>query len=636
VVIAALEGTAGVGKTTLAVQWAHRVQHCFPDGTLFTNLRGHGPSTPLHPGLVLGSFLRVLGIPDERIPADLDTQVGLYRSLLVGRRVLVVLDNAGTPEQVRPLLPAAPGCLVLVTSRAGMTGLVVAEAAHRIALDLFTEIEADNLIRQIIGEEKATAEHDAVADLVAACARLPLALRVAATRIASRRSTSIADVVDSITGNQDRLDALSSTGDDYSAVRTVFDWSYTRLPTHQARTFRRLGLHPSTEFGVHATAALTSLDPATAHRHLEALAEVNLVVPVDRRRYRMHDLLHAYAGQRAYLDDTPDNRHRALIDLLNWYARTASSADKVIFPGMACVDGGLDPPGAVSTFADRSEALAWMNTEHTNLTVALQSAVHVKAHRVAICLAGTARFLALRERALWIVRLDAELHGIAAARATQNVGMEAFLLCFRGDTLVDLGRLDEAEAEFESALALARELDDPVRQRAALAGLGQVRLGQHRYLDARSYYQQALPLARSTGDSRAEAVVQCNLSRISVRLGQHAPALQHAEQELVLRRQARDHIGEAYALNDLAAAWQGLGHHETATELADRAIAMYRQLDGTAQYMALALEIAATSFERTGDVERAAQCLREASTILTEFGDPRAEYLRNRLLRIGS
>jgi tetratricopeptide (TPR) repeat protein len=212
--------------------------------------------------------------------------------------------------------------------------------------------------------------------------------------------------------------------------------------------------------------------------------------------------------------------------------------------------------------------------------------------------------------------------------------MGAFLLAFRGDTLVDLGRLGEAEADFESALELARGLDDPIRQRAALAGLGQVRLRQHRYREARQYYQQALPLARRAGDGRAEAVVQCNLSQIGMRLGQHEAALEHAEQELVLRRQAGDHVGEAYALHDVATAWQGLGNHATATDLADRAIAMYRRLDGTEQYLALALETAATSFEHAGDLTGATRCLREASTILAEFGDPHADAMLTRLHRM--
>src|SRR6266496_1970789 len=276
-VISALAGTAGVGKTTLAVQWAHRVEHHFTDGTLFANLRGYGPSSPLDPNLVLPSFLHVFGIQEDRVPAELDAQVGLYRSLLADRRVLVLLDNVRTAEQVRPLLPGSPGCLVLVTSRASLTGLIVAEAASQVTLDLFPPDEADALVRRILGPERVDAEPRAVADLIEVCARLPLALRVAATRIATRPRTSIADVVEDITDEQDRLDMLSSSGDERSAVRTVFDWSYTQLAGEHAHLFHRLGLHPGAEFSTHAAAALAGIDAVTAYRQLEALADAHLI-----------------------------------------------------------------------------------------------------------------------------------------------------------------------------------------------------------------------------------------------------------------------------------------------------------------------------------------------------------------------
>ncbi|HET9137907.1 ATP-binding protein [Actinophytocola sp.] len=635
VVIVALDGAAGVGKTTLAVQWAHRVQHRFPDGTLFTDLRGHGPSAPLAPGLVLASFLHALGVPDSRTSADLDTQVGTYRSVLAGRRVLIVLDNAAMPAQVRPLLPAAAGSMVVVTSRVDLTGLVVAEAAHRMVVDLFTQAEAETLIRKVVGAELAAAQPDAVADLIAACAGLPLALRVACTRISSR-SSGIAELVAGLSDAQGRLAALSSTGDDRSAVRTVFDWSYSRLPAEFARTFRRLGLHVGPGLSVHAGAALAGVDPATAGRHLEALADIHLIARAGPDRYRLHELLFAYAGHRAELDDAGATRRQAVVNLLTWYARTAQTADRLIFPGLGYVDAELDPAGSDVSLASRSQALAWMNAERDNLMAALRVAIHHQAHQVAICLAGTARFLTLGGPAFWDLRLEAESLGLAAAQASGNLSMAAFLRGFRGDTLADLGRLGEAEAEFDTMLGLARDLNDLARQRTALIGLGQVRLRSNEYLAARSHFQQALTLARSTGDARAEAVVRCNLSRISVHLGQFDSALEHAQQELVLRRQAGDRVGEAYALQDLAAAQQGLHDHEAAIDLLESAIELYRHLDGTELYAALALQAAAASFEQTGDLSRAASCLREASALLTQLGHPQADVVHTRLRQLES
>ncbi|MEV4052342.1 tetratricopeptide repeat protein [Amycolatopsis sp. NPDC049688] len=632
-VISAVDGTAGVGKTTLAVQWAHRVEHHFPDGTLFADLRGYGPSAPVHPSSVLTSFLRVLGIEEDRLPAALDAQVSLYRSLLAGRRVLVLLDNAGSAEQVRPLLPGAAGCLVLVTSRASLTGLLVAEAASQLTLDLFSQEEAHVLLRRVLGSARVAAEPEAVAALVEVCARLPLALRIAATRIATRRHTSVAEIVADIAADQSGLDVLSSSRDGGSAVRTVFDWSYTGLAGEQARLFRRLGLHPGPEFGVPAAAAVAGVDGTTAYRQLEALAEVHLVEAVGGRRYRLHDLLHAYAAHRAELDDDPEHRRAARDRLFSWYARTARAADRLVFPGLEAPAVELPASGPKVPMADRSAALAWLTTEQANLTAVLRAAAGHHAHAAAVVLAGTARFLGLREQASWSVRFEAESLGLAAARAAGNRAAEALLLGFRGDTLADLGRWDAAEADFRRQLELADELGDPARQQVALSGLGQVRFLQERYAEAREFYLRALPRA---GGGRREAVIECNLSRISVRLGEFEQAREHAERELVLRREAADHVGEAYALCDVAVALQGLGAHDTAIEYAGQAAALYRTLAGTETLLAEALETAAISLEQSGDRARAARSLAEAAALLENLDAERAGALHRRARELGA
>ncbi|MGW3961396.1 ATP-binding protein [Amycolatopsis sp. NPDC005003] len=627
-VISALDGTAGVGKTALAVQWAHRVEHRFADGTLFADLRGYGPSAPVRPDLVLASFLRVLGVDEDRIPAGLEAQVSMYRSVLAGRRVLILLDNAGTAEQVRPLLPGSPGCVVLVTSRASLTGLLVAEAASQVTLELFSPDEAHVLLRRILGPARIAAEPDAVADLVEVCARLPLALRIAATRIATRRHTSVAEVVADIAGGRDRLDVLSSSEDERSAVRSVFDWSYTRLSAEHAGLFRRLGLHPGAEFGVPAAAAVAGIDDATAYRLLEALADVHLIESVGARRYRFHDLLHAYAAHRAERDDTPDGRRETASRLSAWYARTAQAADRLVFPGLEAPAVELPPVGPDLPLADRAQALAWLNTEQANLLAVLRSATE---EPTAVVLAAAARFLSLRDRALWSVRLEAETLGVEAARAAGDQAAEALLLGFRGDTFADLGRWDEAEADFGRQLVLARDLGDAVRHEMALAGLGQIRFRQQRYAEARDYYLRALPLARQAGGGRPEAVVECNLSRISVRLGEFEQARAHAERELAVRRETADRVGEAYALCDMAIALQGLQAHEQAIEYAGQAIARYRALAGTEALLAEALETAAASLERTGDGSRAAECLAEAAALLDDLDVEHAESLRARV-----
>lgn len=291
VVISAVDGAAGIGKTTLALHWAHRVQHQFPDGTLHVNLRGYGPGEPATPDEVLNGFLRALGVPAEAIPADVEAQSALFRSVLAGRRVLVVLDNANSADQVRLLLPGTPGCVVVVTSRDSLTGLVITESAHRMTLDLLTQQEALALVTGIIGPQRAAAEPEAVTELIRLCARLPLALRIAATR----RST-VADVVAELADEHSRLDVLSQGGDERTALRAVFDWSYQRLDAPHARLFRRLGLHPGPDFSLHAAAAVADLEPAKARAMLDDLARAHMIEWTWGGRYRFHDMLRAYAA----------------------------------------------------------------------------------------------------------------------------------------------------------------------------------------------------------------------------------------------------------------------------------------------------------------------------------------------------
>ena len=624
--VVTVDGAAGVGKTTLTVYWAHKRQDAFPDGTLFANLRGYSPSAPQEPACVLVAFLRALGVAEERMPAELDILVGLYRSLVAGRRMLILLDNAASADQVRPLLPGVVGCVTLVTSRATLTGLVVAQAAHRIALDLFTRREALELVSEVVGADRVAAEPDAAVELVRLCAGVPLAVRVAATRVALRRHTTISDVVDDIAHPCARLDMLSGA-DDSTAVRVVLDWSYERLSVDQALVFRRLGLHPVPEFGVPAAAALADLDQNRAYRHLEALADVHLLEPAGRRRYRFHDLLHVHAAERAESDDTPADRRRALAAMVTWYAQAATIADRLLFPAQPAVPVDL---GALVRLADRDEAWSWLTIEYDAVLAALRYAAEHDMTNATIALAAATRFLALRPRVLWDARLAAETRGLLAARAAEDLAAEAALCGSRADTHQMMGHWSASDADLERLAALAEELDDPALRGEALCGMGRNRKLQHRPVEARRYYQQALPLVRGSGSGHVEAVVECNLGQISARLGQHRDALGHARRELALRRECGDPVGEAYAVHNMAVAEQGLGRHHAAIKLSKRARALYRATAATEQFLAGVLETMAISFDHTGDHESAGRCLREAATILGERGDPHAEVLLER------
>jgi tetratricopeptide (TPR) repeat protein len=629
--IGVVDGAAGVGKTSVVVQWAHRVQDLFPDGTLFADLRGYGPSTPLDPVVVLTWFLGALGVARDSVPVGLDAQVGMYRSLLAGRRVLVVLDNAGSSEQVRPLLPGTVGCLVVVTSRAALTGLVVAQAARSFTVDLFSLAEARDLVEGIIGPERAWAEPEAVAELIEVCARLPLALRIAATRVTSRRFATVAEVVDDISHDRDQGEIVGGVGDDHSTVRTVFDWSFNRLPQVQARVFRLLGLHPGPEFSGHAVAALAGVEVDVARRYMESLANCHLVEPVGRDRWRIHDLLHTYAGQRTELDDTLDERDAALSRMLCWYATTALGADRVVFPGPVRVPVVVGTTGVEPTWVDRAPAAGWLTAEYITLLAAQDAAAARGWHGLVIALAVAVRFLAFRERALSTLYIQAVTQGIAAARAMEDHRVEGLLLCNRGDTLVTVGRLGEAEADYMRELTLGEELKDQRLRMEGLSSLGLVRLHQDRLEEARSYFERALALAHGIDSGRAEAVVHGNLSQICTRLGWFPQALEHAEQELRLRRQAGDDNGIPFALYDAALAWQGLGDHPTAIELFRAATDGYQTLGSTGVDVALPHLAVAHSLQQTGDLTGAAEALREAVVVFEGLGDPRADNARERL-----
>ncbi|MEC3979887.1 tetratricopeptide repeat protein [Amycolatopsis sp. H20-H5] len=636
--VAVVDGAGGGGKTTTVVYWAHQAQDRFPDGTLFANLRGYGPSNPLDPLMALSSFLPALGVAESHIPADVDAQAGLYRSVLASKRVLIVLDNASDAGQVRPLLPGTPGCLVVVTSRNSLTELVVAEAAHRFGLDPFTPAESHALLRRILGPARVDAEPEAVTELVRVCAGLPLAVRVAATRAAARPQLGLSDVVADITEDHGRgyKDSFGGSGDVGDAVRSVFDWSYTRLSAEQAKVFRRLGLHPSQEFGVHAAAALTRLDLLTVYRCLETLAELHLVEPVSRKRYRMHDLLHAYAAHRSELDETSVDRHDAVTRVLAWYARTAQRADRAVYPLLAGMPGEVHSVEEELSFADRVQALAWLRTEHTNLVAATRFAVEGQQQELAVALATSCRFLSYRERVMATLHIEVTSLGLSATRTMGNHAVEALLLTSRAETQVYLGNLADAEADFASTLTLADAVDDRFFLFLGLIGLGQVRFHSDRLHDAREYYQRALLPAQELGGGRSEAVVHANLSQISTRLGEFEQALDHAKQELVLRRRAGDQTGVAFALYDAALARQGLGEHATAIGLCREAVAIYRASDDIGDDLVQAILTLATSLEYAGHLAEAAVSLREALTVLTRLDNPQAERTHQRLIALES
>jgi hypothetical protein len=432
VVIAALTGMAGIGKTALAVHWAHRVADQFPDGQLFVNLRGSSLSgAPVTPTEAVCSFLTALGAPRARIPADTDGRAALYRTLLVNCRMLIVLDNAQNAEQVRPLLPASPGCLVLVTSRNRLTGLAAAEGAHLITLGMLTDSESRDLLSTNLGTERARIEPAAVSELIALCGRLPLALCDVAARAVARPGLPLSALVAEMQDTRNRLDVLD-TGESATSVRVVFSWSRAKLGDQASRMFRLLGIHPGPDITVSTAASLAGVPRGQAFMALTELCDEHLLMEYAPRRYSFHDLLRAYAAERARSSVSDAERRAAVSRVLDYYLHAASAAAAVLSPYRKKITWSRLQPGVVlEEIGGPAQAAEWFENERHALLAMIGYAAkeghaphawelpwaagwyfHDKAYRQ--------RLMAAQESALVLAVRQGDLAGQAMAR--QHLG----------------------------------------------------------------------------------------------------------------------------------------------------------------------------------------------------------------------
>ncbi|MEU1518103.1 tetratricopeptide repeat protein [Streptomyces sp. NPDC005811] len=616
VVVSAVSGTAGVGKTALAVHWAHRIRDRFPDGQLYVNLRGYDPERPVTAADALVRFLAALGVPAQDVPLEPDDRAARYRSEVADRRMLIVLDNAATVEQVRPLLPGTGTCAVVVTSRDSLAGLVAREGAHRLDLDLLPADAARALLRRLVGP-RAEAEPEAVDALAAQCARLPLALRVAAELAAARPATALADLVCELTDQQRRLDLLDADGDPRAAVTAVFSWSLRQLAPDAARAFRLLGLHPGPDLDVHAAAALTGSDPADARRILDVLARAHLVQRVDGTRYGMHDLLRAYATRLATAEDAPEAREAALDRLFDHYLATAAAAMTCLHPAEA----HLRPPApeaATPDLSDPDAARAWLTAERACLTaMSAHTATHGRpTHAIRLSLTLYRHLITGRHTD------GLTIHGHArdAARLTGDPASEARALLGIGTAHWQLARHEPARRYLQEALTLFRQADDPPGEARALVNLGLVdeRLG--RFRSAVGLLEQALVLYRNAGDRSGEAVVLKDLATVEGQLGRYGEAADRLQQALALLRAVGNRYLEAHALNDLGTVEARLDRLDSAARHQEQALILLRET-GDRYGEAGALHSLGVVHTRLDRPAQAAECHRQALALYRQNGD---------------
>jgi len=619
VVISAVAGTAGVGKTALAVRWAHRVRDRFPDGQLYVDLRGYGPDRPIPADKALARFLTDLGVAGRDIPLDIDDRAARYRTEINGRRMLVVLDNAASVEQIRPLLPGTRSCSVVVTSRDSLPGLVALHGGRRLELGLLPHPDAVTLLHKLIGE-RVEAEPEAAATLAAQCARLPLALRVAAELATARPTTPLADLVHELADQAQRLHRLDAGGDPRAAVRVVFSWSYKHLPADAARAFRLAGLHPGSDLDIYATGALTNTTPDGAKRSLDILARAHLIHLTGPGRCAMHDLLRAYAHDLANSQDSEADRQAALTRLFDYYLAAAAGARDARSPAerrrrpRVSPDDSPTPP-----VADPAAALAWLDAERPNLVAVCThtAAYGWPGHTIEL---ATTLFRYLDAGAHFPDALSIHTDARNAASQTGDRAAEAYALANLGVVHMRQGRYQQAAGHYREALPLFRQTPDRGGEARTLTHLGLVNWRQGRYEQAAERHGQALTRYRETGNRVGEANALSNLGLVRWRQGRNREAAEGHRQALSLYRETGHRFGEANALANLGVVYLGQGRYGEATDDLRQALAVFRET-GNRIGEGYALANLGVVNLRQGRYGQAADDLRQALAVFRETGD---------------
>ncbi|KAA2256554.1 tetratricopeptide repeat protein [Solihabitans fulvus] len=618
--IVTLSGPPGIGKTALAVHVAHLLRKVFPDGQLYVNLRGYASGPPLTTVDVLARFLRALGVPPEQIPLDADEQSTMFRSLLSGRRLLVVLDNAAAPDQVRPLLPGDPSCPVLVTSREDLRGLTAMNGARRVPLDVLDPAESVELLASILGPDTVRAERAATGELATLCAHLPLALRVAAANLAGRDDRTVTEYATELRVG-DRLSALSVDGDQEAAVLAAFDLSYAALKPELQRLFRLLSLVPGPEFGVHAAANLLDCQVARAHELLTELVSASLLQEHTPGRYQFHDLLRLFAIERAAEQESEPQHAAARTRLLDFYLQAVDRCAEVLYPDMLRLPSTRRPSVRMPEIDSHADALRWLDLERPNLTATIQHTGDFGPAATAWRLADAMRgYLWLGKHVTdWLTTARVGLH---AAHTEHHRPAEAAMYQNLGMLHWTLGDYPAASEHYNRCLGLYRDLgnDDAVAGILNNLGLVHVELGD--LASAKQNYLRCLTMKRAanTKDDGGEANVLINLGLLSIETGDLAEATGHLTESLRISRAHGYRANEATCHNSLGIAARLLGDPAGAMAHHTQALRISEEL-GYHESTAQVLESMAAVHLELGRYDRAVEQAELAVAALAENGD---------------
>jgi DNA-binding SARP family transcriptional activator/tetratricopeptide (TPR) repeat protein len=636
-VILAISGTAGVGKTALAVHWAHQNADRFPDGQLCADLRGFDASgRPEDTATVVRGFLDALGVPPARVPEDVGAQLGLYRSLLAGKRMLILLDNARDSGQVRPLLSGAAGCLVLVTSRSQLTGLIALDGAVPLPVGLLTAAEARDLLARRLGAWRITREQPEASELIELCAGLPLALNIAAARAATHPATPFGELCTGLRDTSQRLEMLSAEpgGAD---VRAVFSWSYDALSTSAARLFRLAGIHPGPDIGLPAAASLAALDLGQAGRALKELTGANLVTEHAPGRYMLHDLLRVYAAEQALAQDGADERHAALGRVLDHYLHAAHAAALIFSPRSQPLRLADPATGVVGVpLPGREQARAWCQAEQGVLAAGVRCAASTGFATHAWQLAWSIESFPDQWRR-WRDQATTAQIVLAAAKDADDLVGQAHAHRLVGNAFSIGGSPQQAFDHLQQGLALFDRLGDRVSQAGTELALGLVLLRLSEPTQALARSRHALHLFQRVGDYTGQAAALGHIGGGHIRLGQNELGLAACERALELARHADDpniqYVRYA-ALESIGIIRHRLGQHGDAIASYQQALSILRSL-GETWLTASPLDNLGDVYHATGDHDAARDSWKQAIAVLDDSQLPGADEIRQKLRDLG-